>query len=185
MKRLPKKARKAPISKEDEPDFYALERRINNEGQVSITGAGFVKGATCTSVGPTSARLSNGTSSDAHGNDDGDGPAALSPQQKQQQQEQSPPPGLASPWMNQWMQHNNPWMFPQQAPTVMGTQQGQALPMTMYTPAAVENTGTMGMGSANGASTKDSQEETEDEPTENEDQLDLAASGKKSQEAEV
>ena len=176
MKRLPKKARKAPISKEDEPDFYALERRINEEGQVGITGAGFVKGATCTSVGPTSAGLGNGTSSDANGDNDGDGPAALSPQQ--QEQPPPPPPGLASPWMNPWMQHNNPWMFPQQAPMVMGMQQGQALPMTMYAPA-------LGLGNTDGASTKESQEETEDEPTENEDQLDLAASGKKSQEAQV
>ena len=178
MKRLPKKARKAPISKEDEPDFYALERRINNEGQVSITGAGFVKGATCTSVGPTSAGLSTGSCSVAQGKNDGDGPAALSPQQ-QQEQPPPPPPGLASPWMNPWMQHNNSWMFPQQAATVMGTQQGQALPMTMYAP------GAMGMENIDGASTKESQDEAEDEPTENDDQLDLPASGKNSQEAEV
>ena len=46
MKRLPKKARKAPISKDDEPNFYALEERISKEG--------FVKGSTMTSVGPTS-----------------------------------------------------------------------------------------------------------------------------------
>ena len=168
MKRLPKKARKAPISKDDEPDFYALESRINKEGPVSITGAGFVKGSTFTSVGPTAAGLGNGTSSDSHGNDNGNGPAALSPQQ----QEQPPPslPGMTSPWMNPWISHN-PWMFPQQAPMVMGAlmdmgaQQGQVLPMTMYAPTAAGNVGATGLGNTAGASAKESQEETEDEPT--------------------
>ena len=65
----------------------------------------------------------------------------------------------------------------------IGAQQGQALPMTMYTPTATENVGATGLGNTAGASAKESQEETEDEPTENGDQL--AASGKKSQEAEV
>ena len=96
MKRLPKKARKAPISKDDEPNFYALEERISKEGQLSNTGAGFVKGSTVTSVGPTS-------TCGQDGNNNGKVNAV------------QPSPGI---WMNTWMQHN-PWMHLQQAPMAM------------------------------------------------------------------
>ena len=89
MKRLPKKARKAPISKDDEPNFYALEERISKEGQLSNTGAGFVKGSTVTCG--------------QDGNDNGKVNAV------------QPLPGI---WMNTWMQQN-PWMHLQQAPMAM------------------------------------------------------------------
>ena len=92
MKRLPKKARKAPISKDDEPNFYALEERISKEGPSSNTGAKFVKGSTVTSVGPTS-------TCGQDGNDNGEINAV------------QPSLGI---WMNTWMQHY-PWMHPQQA----------------------------------------------------------------------
>jgi hypothetical protein len=176
MKRLPKKARKAPISKDDAPDFYALEAKISKEGPQSITGAGYVKGATVTSVGPTTTGLVSGASA-RHGNDGGIGPAAtlLPPQQLT-------PPGMGIPWMNPLVQHSL-WMYPQQAPMVMGTQ-GRAVPMTMMHASAAADVAAdiavaTGVGNTAGALTRGQKVDANDDPTENGDPPNGGGKGKK------